>query len=116
MEALTYGWKFLFLSFSHSLFFFNFKIFISLAASVLVEACGIMPPFDQGLNPGPLHWEHEVLATGPPGSPPSLLSCTTLDDSLPERLCQPWADHSALDGNTPEVPKHCCSLEALKKY
>ena len=60
-------------SFSFSLtlslfFFFNFKIFISLAASVLVEACGIKF-FDQGLNPGPLHWEHEVLATGPPGSP-----------------------------------------------
>ena len=69
MEAPTYGWKFLFLSHSLSFFFFNFKIFISLAASVLVEACGIKF-FDQGLNPGPLHWEHEVLATGPPGSPP----------------------------------------------
>ena len=22
---------------------------------------------DLGLNPGPLHWEHGVLATGPPG-------------------------------------------------
>ena len=22
---------------------------------------------DQGLNRGPLHWEHGVLATGPPG-------------------------------------------------
>ena len=29
------------------------------------KACGIF--LDQGLNPGPLHWEHEVLATGPPG-------------------------------------------------
>ena len=23
----------------------------------------------QGLNPGPLHWDTESLATGPPGSP-----------------------------------------------
>ena len=22
---------------------------------------------DQGLNPSPLHWKREVLATGPPG-------------------------------------------------
>ena len=29
-------------------------------------ACGIKFP-DQGSNPGPLHWEHAVLATGPPG-------------------------------------------------
>ena len=24
-------------------------------------------PHDQASNPGPLHWEHAVLATGPPG-------------------------------------------------
>ena len=29
-------------------------------------ACGIHFP-DQGSNPGPLHWGHRVLATGPPG-------------------------------------------------
>ena len=28
---------------------------------LLVAVC------DKGLNPGPLHWEHRVLATGPPG-------------------------------------------------
>ena len=27
---------------------------------------------DQGLNPGPLHWEHGILATGPPGKSPLL--------------------------------------------
>lgn len=27
---------------------------------------------------------------------------------------KPWADHSVLDENRLEVPKHCCSLEALK--
>ena len=32
---------------------------------VLAAACGIQLP-DQGLNPGPLHWERGVLTTGPP--------------------------------------------------
>ena len=32
----------------------------------LVAACGISFP-DEGLNLGPLNWEHGVLATGPPG-------------------------------------------------
>ena len=31
-----------------------------------IIACGIHFP-DQGSNPGPLHWEHGVLATGPLG-------------------------------------------------
>ena len=29
---------------------------------------------NQGSNPGPLHWEHRVLATGPPGNSPNLES------------------------------------------
>ena len=36
------------------------------ACELLVAACGILFP-DQGSNPGPLHWERGVLATGPPG-------------------------------------------------
>ena len=36
---------------------------------VLAAACGIQF-FDQGSNPGPLHWELRVLATGPPGKSP----------------------------------------------
>jgi hypothetical protein len=36
------------------------------ACEPLVEACGIWFP-DQKSNPGPLHWEHGVLAFGPPG-------------------------------------------------
>ena len=32
-------------------------------AGALVLACGIQFP-DQGLNPGPVHWEHGVLAAG----------------------------------------------------
>ena len=37
------------------------------AFELLVAACGIQFP-DQGLNLDPLHWEHGVLATGPPGA------------------------------------------------
>ena len=36
---------------------------------VLLVACGIYLP-DQGSNPGPLHLELRVLATGPPGKSP----------------------------------------------
>ena len=34
--------------------------------SPFIAACGISFP-DQGWNPGALHWEHRVLAIGPPG-------------------------------------------------
>ena len=57
--------------------FFNISMFIFIwLCQVLVAACrifsfkiwacGIQFP-DQGSNPGPLHWELGVLATGPPG-------------------------------------------------
>ena len=36
------------------------------ARGLVVVARGVQLP-DQGSNPGPLHWEHRVLATGPPG-------------------------------------------------
>ena len=39
----------------------------------LVVASGIYFP-DQGLNPGPLHWEFRVLATGPSGTSPQKTS------------------------------------------
>ena len=39
------------------------------ALELLVAACGIQF-CNQGLKPGPLHWELEVLVTGPPGRPP----------------------------------------------
>ena len=33
-------------------------------------SCSILDPVpDQGLSPSLLHWEHRVIATGPPGSP-----------------------------------------------
>ena len=37
-----------------------------------VLACGIQLP-DQGLYLGPRHWEHGVLAPGPPGKFPVLV-------------------------------------------
>ena len=40
--------------------------FLAVACKLLLAACGIWFP-DQGSNPGPLHWEHGVLATGPSG-------------------------------------------------
>ena len=41
-------------------------------AKILVAACGIQSP-DKGSNPGSLHWECIVLATGPPRN--ALLCC-----------------------------------------
>ena len=50
----------------------------------LVEARGIQFP-DQGLNLGPLHWEHRILATEPPGKS---LSCNLKfpSDSSPQPI------------------------------
>ena len=42
-----------------------FNLCFSMQA-LLDAACGIQFP-DQGSNPGPRHWQHGVLATGPPG-------------------------------------------------
>ena len=53
-----------------SCFFFKY-VFIWLLGShsVFIAAWGIWLP-DQGSNLGPLHWEHRLLATGPPGNSP----------------------------------------------
>ena len=53
----------------------------------LVAARGIWFP-DQGSNPGPLHREHGVLATGPPGK--SL--------TVPAHLCRCTSHCSLVDG------------------
>ena len=47
-------------------FIYFFRLFIYLAASGLICNMQDLVP-DQGLNPGPLHWELRVSATGPPG-------------------------------------------------
>ena len=39
---------------------------LAVARKLLVVVCGIQF-LDQGLNPGPLPWELEALAPGPPG-------------------------------------------------
>ena len=36
----------------------------------------------QGLNPGPLHWEHGVLATGPPGKSQKILIHSYTQESV----------------------------------
>ena len=56
----------------------TYYLFIWLC-QILVAACGIQFPY-QGLNPGPLYWEHGVLATGPPGN-----SCFFLAEIVPWR-------------------------------
>ena len=63
------------ITFNCILFFFKFCLIdwliwlrqvLVVACEHLVVACGISFP-DQGLNPGFLHWERGVLATGPLG-------------------------------------------------
>ena len=46
----------------------DFFFFLVASCELLVVACGIYFP-NQRLNPGPLHWEQRVLATGPPTQP-----------------------------------------------
>ena len=43
-----------------------FFILFNYLAVLGLAACGIQFP-EQGMNPGPMHWECGVLATGPPG-------------------------------------------------
>ena len=51
----------------------------AVACTLLVGVCGIWSP-DQGSNPGPLHWEQGVLATGPPSwEVPVMLACRALN-------------------------------------
>ena len=75
--SLMFIWFFFFLfgSFQNlllcSTFFFLISIYLAAPClncgrrDLLVEACGIQFPH-QRLNPGHLHWERGVLATGPP--------------------------------------------------
>ena len=49
--------------------------YLPLAGS-LVPTQDLVP--DQGLNPGPVHWEYRVLATGPSRKSPSVIFDMTL--------------------------------------
>lgn len=58
----------------HSFLFFKTKLFMCLSGcSGSKVACGTLSfgmwdlSLDQGLNLGSLLWEHQLLATGPPG-------------------------------------------------
>ena len=67
----------------------------------LVAACGLPAVAsgikfpDQGLNPGPLPWEHGVSATGPPGK--SLFSHLDFEVSC---STSPHSGHQALQGES----------------
>ena len=65
-SQLFFGLVFLFFS------FFFLSLLWHTGSSILVAACGVSFP-DQESNPGPLHWERGVLATGPPGKSHQLL-------------------------------------------
>jgi len=49
-----------------NIYLFGFTQVLVMARKLLVAACGIEFPH-QRLNLSPLHWEHGVSATGPPG-------------------------------------------------
>ena len=69
----------IFLKFS---LFFSFLIWL---CWVLVTACGIWFP-GQGWNPGPLHWEHGVLASGLGKFIIAILICNSLTTSYAHHL------------------------------
>ena len=72
-----------------ALSFLSFYLIIWLCW-VLRVACAINFP-DQGSNPGPLHWEHGVLATRPPRkSLPCLLIPHPHQHSPCQTLVDPW--------------------------
>ena len=49
---------------------FTYLAALGLSCSMWTFSCGVWEVFpDQGSNPGALHWEHRVLATGPSGKP-----------------------------------------------
>ena len=65
----------------HTGFFFFF--FLVTACQLLVAVCELSCSMfriyfpDQGSNPGPLHWEHGVSATGPQGSSLRASKCSS---------------------------------------
>ena len=60
---------------------------------LLVTACGISFPA-QGSNPGPLSWEHEVLATGPLRKSLSYFSVSTCRFFCEELWLESWVQPS----------------------
>ena len=56
---------------NHYYYYLIFIYFLWLC-QVPVAARGIRFP-EQGLDLGPLHWEHGILATGPPGKSQAIM-------------------------------------------
>ena len=52
--------------FKKRIYLFGLSGSLAAACKLLVMSYGILFP-DQGSNPGPLHWDHGILATQPPG-------------------------------------------------
>ena len=70
-----------------------------MVCELLITACGIEFP-DQGSNPGFLHWEHGVLATGPAGKSQESLP---LNRSL---ICAQYASYRVSEnGNRKPKPE-----------
>ena len=68
-----------------------------------IAACGIEFP-EQGSHPDPLHWEHGVAASGPPGKSLPLLSRVIINlllclkaPKFPSLFMIPWWDFRAND-------------------
>ena len=62
-----------------------------------LEWGGLVPR--PGIEPGPLHWEHRVLATGPPGKPPKYCVYGSLKKKIKENdyntaMCKIWPKHT----------------------
>ena len=87
----------------NEIFFFKGTSVFVAACRLSVAACGTSFP-DQGSNAGPLHWEHVVLAAGPPGrSWWSPSEGSNLQSSYP---CP--CPHSS--GTSERLPITCCRL------
>ena len=62
-----------------------------------LEWGGLVPR--PGIEPGPLHWEHRVLATGPPGKSPKYCVYGSLKKKIKENnynsaTCKIWPKHT----------------------
>ena len=68
---------------------------------LLATACGIQFP-EQGLNPGPLHWECGVLVTGRAGKSPENIYLNVKITEL-GRMTNPWAVRVTILKDTDEL-------------
>lgn len=67
-------------------FFFSFTFWLSHMACWDLS----FPTRDQGSNPCPVQWEHEVSTTGPPERPQKLIGFFNIPSSM--ECCSPWVE------------------------